>query len=204
MNPHMVRRVAHILSALLAIGVPFLAACNSADRPAGPDAARPGVSQADPAQPTPAASQAPFAPADACALLTKADVESLTGKKALDGRKEQADQLVTCAFDDPTSPQVAGRALSQVMTVSVMTGREGAYYKGAVAQVHDAFQQFRESAGGVQSVTGIGEDAYWNDTLRTLTVVKDKYLLTIDVDAGDENLAAAKSAATKALDRLSG
>jgi hypothetical protein len=191
------RRTSSFVCALLMVGSPLLASCTSP----GETDARGGATQA--AGQTPAAApQAPFTPADACALLTKAEVESVTGKKVLDPLKEESDQLVTCSFGDPDVPQVAGRALSQVLELSVMTGREGAYYKGAVAQVHDGFKQFRENAGEVQTVSGLGEDAYWDGTFRTLFVVTGKYLLDLKVDTGRNDLAVAKAAASKALARL--
>jgi hypothetical protein len=135
-------------------------------------------------------------------LLTKADVEDMAGKPVLDGRKEELAQLVTCSFGDPTAPQIAGRALSQVMTLSVMTGQEGAYYAGAVAQAKDSFLMARKNAAAAEAVSGLGEDAYWDSILHKLAVVKGKYLVDVDVESGGDGLKIAKAAAAKALDRL--
>jgi hypothetical protein len=188
---------------LLFIASPLVAAgCGSASDTERPAAAVSEAAQSGPAATAATASQAPFAPVDACALLTRSDVESLAGKKVLDGRKEEVAELVTCSFGDPEAPQIAGRALSQVLTLSVMTGRDGSYYAGAVAQAKDSFQMARKNAANAQPVSGLGDDAYWDSVLRKLSVLKGKHLVDVDVESGSEALKLATAAATKALERL--
>jgi hypothetical protein len=186
----------------LIIGLPLLASCTSSNdsREKAGTGAQPATQTGAPASGQ-AATRAPVVPVDACALLTKADVEGMAGKKVLDGRKEEIAQLVTCAFGDPSAPQVGGRALSQILTLSVMTGDEGAYYKGATAQVKDTFEIGRKNAADAAAQSGLGDDAYWDSVLHKLSVVKGKYLVEANVEA-DGGLKLARAAVTKSLERL--
>lgn len=148
------------------------------------------------------ASTAPFVPLDACSLLTRADVEAIAGKTVLDGRKEEVANLVSCSFGDPSAPQVGGRSLGQVLTLSVMTGQEGTYYAGAVAQAKDAYLTARKNAGSVEAISGLGEDAYWDNVLHKLSFVKGRYLVDVDVESEGDSRKVARAAATKTLERL--
>jgi hypothetical protein len=163
----------------------------------GPDAAAEAARAAKPS-----AVAAPFTPLDACALLAKADIEAVVGKKVMDGRKEEAGPLVTCAFGDPTAPTIDGRPVSQVVTLSVMTGQEGTYAGGAVAQAKDAHEMARKNAASAEPVPGLGEGAYWDKILRKLSFVKGKHLVDIDVESDGDPLAVAKAVATKALNKI--
>ena len=163
----------------------------------------PGDTESATSTPTKAASQAapktPFVPVDACTLLTKAEVEALAGATVLEPQKEELANLVTCSFGDPESPRLAGRALSTILTLAVFTGEEGAYYAGPEAQAKDTFATARRNAASAQTVSGLGEEAFWDDTLHTLHTYKGKYYLSADSDKG---LDFAKSAAEKALAKL--
>jgi hypothetical protein len=183
--------------AVLIAGPLLLAGCGSGGETEKP-AAAPAAAQSS----APAPAQAPYVPVDACTLLTRADVEGMAGKKVLDGRKEELGELVICSFDDPEAPQVGGRALSQILTVSVMTGREGSYYAGPAAQAKDSFAMARKNAAQPEAVSGLGEDAYWDSILRKLSVVKGKYLVDVGVQSGGDPAKLARAAATKALERL--
>jgi len=145
---------------------------------------------------------APFVPLDACSLLTRADVETIAGKKVLDGQREEAANLVTCSFGDPSAPQVGGRPLGQVLTLSVMTGQEGAYYAGPVAQAKDAYLTAKKNAASVEALSGLGEDAYWDDVLHKLSFVKGRYLVDVDVESDGDRRTVARAAAMKTLERL--
>jgi hypothetical protein len=150
----------------------------------------------------PSAVTVPFVPLDACALLAKADIEAIVGKKVLDGRKEQAGPLVSCTFGDPTAPTIEGRSVSQVLTLSVMTGQEGAYAGGALAQAKDAHEMARENAASAEPVPGLGDNAYWDKILRKLSFVKGKHLVDINVESDGNPLAVAKAIATKVFDKI--
>jgi hypothetical protein len=161
------------------------------------DAKAGGTGEAPPAaQPKP---KAAFVPLDACSLLGRAEVEALVGRPALEPAKEQMANLVTCAFGDPEAPKIAGRSASQVLTLSVFTGEEGAYYAGPAAQARDAYETARRNAASSESVAGLGETAYWDEALKTLSAVKGRYWVSAEVDAGVE---AAKRVMAKAVERL--
>jgi hypothetical protein len=196
MSTHNPRLGSILAWVLLAVGPAVSLGCSSSDS-AKPATAQPEAQTA--AAPAPAAS-APVAPVDACTLLTKADVESLAGKAVLAGRKEEAGPLVTCSFDDPTAPQVGGRAISQVLTLAVMTGQEGAYYAGASAQAKDSLEIARKNSASDETVAGLGDAAYWDKILRRLSLASGRYLVTVSVQ--DNNLTVAKAAAVKALAKL--
>jgi hypothetical protein len=136
---------------------------------------------------------------DPCALLTQAEVAGLLGRSALPGVKEQAANLATCSFGDPDAPKIGGRPASQVLTLAVFIGQEGAYAAGPVAQARDAYETARRGAASSEAVAGLGESAYWDKTFRTLSVLKGRYFVSVELEAGVET---AKRAATKTLARL--
>jgi hypothetical protein len=143
-----------------------------------------GTSAAVPtARPEP---RAPFVPLDACSLLTKAEVEALVGRRAMEPAKEQMANLVTCTFGDPESPKIGSRPSARVLTLGVFTGEEGAYYAG-------------KNAASSEAVADLGESAYWDGTFKTLSAHKGKYWITAEVEAGLET---AKKVMGKAIERL--
>jgi len=186
-------------ASLIAIAV-ALVSCSSSEsassaNPQPASAPPPAAAQ----KPAPAASTPPV---NACALLTKADVESVAGKSVAAGRKEDAGPLTTCAYDDPTAPQVGGRGISQVLTLAVMTGEAGAYYKGPTSQAKDSFEIARKNSASDETVTGLGDVAYWDKILRNLNVASGRYFVTVGVESRADGLSVAKAAATKALAKL--
>jgi len=187
-------------TSLLAIAVAVIGCGSSESAPAAnAQPATPAAAGAAAQKPA-AAAAAP--PVDACALLTKPDVESVAGKSVVAGRKEDAGPLSTCAFDDPTSPQVGGRGISQVLTLAVMSGEAGAYYKGPNSQAKDSLEIARKNSASDETVTGLGEVAYWDKILRNLNVASGRYFVTIGVESRSDGLAVAKAAATKVLAKL--
>jgi hypothetical protein len=182
---------------VIAMAVSVSVSCGSSD--SAPSASAPPAAAA---QKPAAAAAAAVPPVDACTLLSKADVESVAGKAVLAGRKEEANPLVMCSFDDPTAPQVGGRGISQVLTLAVMTGQDGAYVKGPSAQAKDSLEIARKNSAADESVTGLGDVAYWDKILRNLNVASGRYYVTVGVESRDDSLAVAKAAATKALAKL--
>lgn len=143
--------------------------------------------------------KAAFVPVDACTILTKAEVEGLVGRPALAGVKEQAANLVTCSYGDPDAPKIGGRPASQVLTLAVFTGQEGAYAAGPVAQAKDAYETARRGAASSKPVAGFGESAFWDETFKTLSGLKGRHVLSVETDGGVET---AKKVMAKALARL--
>ena len=190
------RRPQALLTISLLVIAAALIGCSSSESSSSANAqpATPAAQKPAPAAPVP--------PVDACALLTKADVEGVTGKSVLPGRKEDAGPLATCAFDDPTAPQVGGRGTSQVLTFAVMSGEAGAYYKGATSQARDSLDIARKNSASDEPVTGLGDVAYWDKILRKLYVASGTYFVTVGVESRDDGLTVAKAAVTKALSKL--
>jgi hypothetical protein len=186
-----------LATSLLVITVAFIGCGSSESAP--PTNGQPATPAPAAQKPAPAASAPPV---DACALLTKADVEGVTGKSVVAGRKEDAGPLTTCAFDDPTAPQVGGRGISQVLTLAVMTGEAGAYYKGPNSQAKDSLEIARKNSASDETVTGLGEVAYWDKILRNLNAASGRYFVTVGVESRDDGLTVAKAAATKAMAKL--
>jgi hypothetical protein len=184
-------------ASLLAIAVAVIGCGSSESAP--PANAQPATPASAAQKPAPAPAPPPV---DACALLTKPDVESVAGKSVVAGRKEDAGPLSTCAFDDPTAPQVGGRGISQVLTLAVMTGEAGAYYKGPSSQAKDSLEIARKNSASDETVAGLGEVAYWDKILRNLNVASGRYFVTIGVESRDDGLTVARAAATKVLAKL--
>lgn len=163
---------------------------------AGGRKAKPAATSAPAAAASP---RTPFVPVDACSLLSKGEVEALVGRSVMEPTREQAANLVTCTFGDPESPKVGDRPLSQVLTLAVFTGEEGAYYAGPVAQARDSYETARKNAASSEAVSGLGESAYWDKVFQTLSVHKGRYWVTAKADGG---LEAARPALEKAIGRL--
>jgi hypothetical protein len=181
-------------SALLVLAALFLPACGGGDSVKGKPAQTPPPSTA-------AAPKTPFSPVDACSLLTKPEVEALVGKAVMEPRQEQAANLVTCAYGDPAAPKIGDRPLTQVLTLAVFTGEEGAYYAGSVAQAKDAYEMARKNAASSEAVSGLGESAYWDKTFHSLTAHQGRYWISVDVE-GDAGIEIAKKLLGQALARL--
>jgi hypothetical protein len=184
-------RVASVVSSLTVALSLLSLGCGDA----GGSKARPAATSAPAAAAPP---RTPFVPVDACSLLTKAEVEALVGTPAMEPTKEQAANLVTCAFGDPESPRVGDRPLTQVLTLAVFTAEEAAYYAGAVAQARDSYETARKNAASSEAVAGLGENAYWDKVFKTLHAHKGRYWIT--AKAG--GLEAARKAVEKAIEGL--
>jgi len=184
----------------LAVGVILLlAACNG-----GGDGGESTGDQATPAEeetqePTadeteePAATEEPVDGAagnvDPCALVTKEEVETALGASVTEPEEEVIDPFASCYFNDPESP------IFHTVTVSVVTLEDE-------DQARDAFELGREN---FETVTGIGEDAYWaEEPFNSLEILQGRYDVSIDVAPtdGKDELAVAKELAAKVLSRL--
>jgi hypothetical protein len=139
---------------------------------------------------------------DACTLLTQAEVEAAVGRTVLAPQKEEVPQFSVCGYGDPQSPVVSGRALTQLVKISVMVGSDASYYAGGKAQAKDSFETFKNNAASPQEVTGLGNAAYWDATFSSLTVLDGQYLVEVEIAADAGGLDAAKGLATKVLVRL--
>jgi hypothetical protein len=128
---------------------------------------------------------------DACALVSKAEVEAAVGAALLDGEPEQFANLSTCSYKDPASPIFTVAGLSVLVTASDSDAQE-------------VFDLAKSNAAGVKEVDGLGDSSYWDDVLGTLQVVQGIYELSVDVASyeGTDQLSAAEDIARTALSRL--
>jgi len=192
----------HSRKLIIAIGIVIslaaaasMAACGGGSGSKSPTSAPSGESTAS-ASPTTAADaptppQASSGDLDACALVSKADVEAAIGKTVLDPKAQQFPGLASCDFNDPTSP------VFRLAGVNVVT-------EASSSDAQSLFDFGKSNANDPQKVDGVGEDAYWDATLNTLDTVQGKYEITIDVapDEGVDTLTAAKAIAAKVLANL--
>ena len=131
----------------------------------------------------PAGSQAAI---DPCALVTQAEADKALGGNAKQERPGEANippNLVTCRY---TAPRGEGLA---VMTVMVRTG----YGEN---EARSGFQGTRE-LGETESVSGLGDEAFW--LADQLYVLRGSRSLTL---AGDVDKTTAEELARSAVNRL--
>jgi hypothetical protein len=186
----------------------FLAACGGDDNTAQPPAVASTVLEAAPASTQPAAgapaetSSTPVAASqvDACALLGQADVEATLGRPVLPPTSELVANLGCCSYGDPEAPVVSAASLC------VFTGSDAGYFAGAVAQAAEVFQTSKNNAAAAQTVSGLGDDAYWDEIFNSLTLLSGPHQISLEIsfdgDDDEANLAAAKALMAKALERL--
>jgi hypothetical protein len=139
---------------------------------------------------------------DACSLLTKEEVEEATGRKVLTPLLEKAANLATCYYGNRESPILNNRPLDSIIKVGLTVGIEGQYYAGPVAQVRDIYEMARKNAASARAVDKLGDDAYWDETFKTLNILRGKYLLDISVSPDAGGLDIATGIAAKILSRL--
>ena len=179
----------------------LLAACGgngeeSTTPAAGTQAATPAETPAESPATTPAATEEPggnggqvsSGEIDPCALLTKEEVEAAVGTSVTEPEGSVEQQFAECDFNDPDAPDWL------IVGVSVFTLEDK-------DQARDSFEL---GSGSWETVTGIGDDAYWADALNSLEVLKGRYDISIDVAPtdGKDDLAIAKELAAKVVDRL--
>jgi len=178
-------RIARVAACVI-VSLPLLVGCGET---AKSDPAEKSVAQSAPAQ-----SQS-SAPVDACTLLTKTDLQAIVGKPVLDGMPDQAAELATCAYGNPSAPQVGGRPTDVLVTLGVFTGAQPSQAKGA-------FDIAKKNAAEVDTVSGIGDEAFWDKYVRSLRVVKGNHLVDVSVGADLGDLKTARAIAEQALAKL--
>ncbi len=155
-----------------------------------PDAQSSGSSPRDPA-PKPAV-RSPAQSVAACSLFTKAEIEGALGQPVSEGRQEEMAELSTCQYDTVPGPDTPPGGL---LTVGIFTGTRPGQAKG----VYDIA---KSNAAKVEEVSGVGDEAYWDDILKTMRVVKADYQIDISFGMGAGGLQVARSLAEKTLAKL--
>jgi hypothetical protein len=137
---------------------------------------------------------------DACALLDRADIETAIGREVLEPQNEQLSNLACCSYGDPETPIIS------IVTVCAFVGSHAEYYAGAETQAKDIFEQGKNNAASIQPVSGLGNDAYWDEIFNSLHVSQGKYELSIEIsldsEDGETTLDLSRELAQKALQRL--
>ena len=136
----------------------------------------------------PASSQS-GAQLDACALLTKAEVEAAVGASVLDPESEVEvpGKIVHCDFNSPRFPTL------QVVRVTLFFGSDA------------EAKSFFDPPPDDMEIRNLGDDASWNQLLGTLTVLKGRYVVGVQATtaggavANDKRLTVAQALAPKAV-----
>jgi hypothetical protein len=127
---------------------------------------------------------------DACLLLTNQEVEAVLGKTVEPVNMSQPPAMYDCEYTIPDKKPLkyAGFAFTAIDQ----------------AQAKAAYEMQKAAATKPEPVTGLGDDAYWNDTMGALGILKGKYDVTLSVSvvATEDRLKAAKELAGKLLGRL--
>jgi hypothetical protein len=165
--------------ALLAAGLLVLAGCgDSANLVSAP--AKTGSAQ------SPSSSKVEVAQVNACSLLSKAEIDSLTGRASLEPREERIAELSTCSFGDPQAPKIGDRPVTNVVELGVFSGGSG-YYAGPLQQAQDGYEMIQKNAGDVATVQGVGEKAYWTGNI--LRALRGAYFIEVEVDGNSRETA---------------
>jgi hypothetical protein len=161
-----------------------LAACSEGSNETSTPAA--GDDAVRNAPPATAPKRTEVAQVNACSLLSKDEIEAITGRAVLEPREERAAELSICSYGDPESPKIGDRPSIDIATLSVFSGGTG-YYAGPLKQAQDGFEMIERNAGDVTPVESIGERAYWTgDTLRAL---RGAYFIEVEVDSDSREMA---------------
>jgi hypothetical protein len=152
---------------------------------------------------TPVPTATPFsfgAKVDACSLVTKQEVEAAIGHKVLAPEKDDAAN--SCYFGDPEGGMEDGRAISQLVTITVFAASGGEIRDGVAAPARDAFEAAKKNATSVQALNDLKDEAYWDEVMGSIHVVKGNYSIEINIASENPTLAAARKLAEKVLAKL--
>jgi hypothetical protein len=128
---------------------------------------------------------------DACALLSKADVEAAVGRPVQDPVGDSIANLFGCRYRDPQDPS----GTENMVRVAVLVADNA-------ADARDVQETSRSNAAEVNPVAGLGDDAYWDAINRSLNVVKGAYHVTLSVSHDAGGLDSARKLAEQLLPRL--
>jgi hypothetical protein len=118
---------------------------------------------------------------DTCTLLDRASIETTIGREVLEPNSEQLANLSCCSYGNPETPFIS------IVNICAFVGSDGEYYAGAEAQARDIFEQGKNNAASIQLVSGLGNDAYWDEIFNSLHVLQGKYELSIEISLDSED-----------------
>jgi len=146
--------------------------------------------------PATAKATSPAAIVDTCGLFTQAEVEAMLRRPVLAGEKDQAATLTTCSYGNPATPVVNGKPTDVLLVLSVLTDELPNQSKGT-------FEIAKSNAAEVQMVSGLGEQAFWDNVGRVLRVVKGNHLVEASLGSDLGGLDTARAIMEKMLAKLS-
>jgi hypothetical protein len=114
----------------------------------------------------------------------------------LAGEKDQAATLTTCSYGNPATPVVNGKPTDVLLVLSVLTDELPNQSKGT-------FEIAKSNAAEVQMVSGLGEQAFWDEVGRVLRVVKGNHLVEASLGSDLGGLDTARAIMEKMLAKLS-
>lgn len=142
-----------------------------------------------PAQTAKPVSSPPVARVAACSLFTTGEIQALLGRPVSEGRQEEMAELSTCQYQAPAPPP------DILLTLYVFTGTEPGQAKGV-------YEIAKKNAAGVETVSGVGDEAYWDDLLRKLSAVKNNYQVDVTIASDLGGLKTARAVMEKLLPKL--
>jgi hypothetical protein len=114
----------------------------------------------------------------------------------LAGEKDQAATLTTCSYGNPATPVVNGKPTDVLLLLSILTDELPNQSKGI-------FEIAKSNAAEVQMVSGLGEQAFWDNVGRVLRVVKGDHLVEASLGSDLGGLDTARAIMEKMLAKLS-
>jgi hypothetical protein len=128
---------------------------------------------------------------DTCSLLKQPEVQSAIGRSVAAGLKDAGKMgevtFSHCTYKDRDLP---------VVLLTVYT------YEIGKAEMKKLFESAKKQAGDAETLSGLGDDAYWWKSKTTLFVIKDKYMVSLFLGSGVAKLEAAQNMAQKVVQRL--
>ena len=92
-------------------------------------------------------------------------------------------------------PLVNGQPTDLLLTIDVFNGERPGQAKGA-------YEIAKKSAGDVKPITGVGDEAYWDDVLRVFRVVKGNVGVDVTIASDLGGLKTARAIAEKVVAKL--
>lgn len=140
---------------------------------------------------------------DPC-VLTKEEVEAAVGRPVLAPREQEDAATASCDYRDPVATASGdSRLVFRTVGVRVLVGGGADYGPTAVAKAKETYETNKKNAADAQPVAGIGEDAYWDKLVTTISVLRGRYEVKVYIksdELGGVNVA--KALAAKVLERL--
>jgi hypothetical protein len=146
--------------------------------------------------PATARASSPVAIVDTCGLFTQAEVEAMLRRPVLPGQKDQAATLTTCSYGNPAAPVLNGKPTDVLLVLSVLTDELPNQSKGI-------FEIAKSNAAEGHMVSGLGEQAFWDNVGRVLRVVERNHLVEASLGSDLGGLETARAIMQKMLAKLS-